>query len=64
MSDYDITDRGHFDLTVTARFPKARRTRKEARAGWEDTFKVGLLEVNIRVHVGVGGREPGARPAS
>ncbi len=45
----DITHRGDFDRAVQARFPKARRHRKENNDGWEDTFRVGFLEVAIRV---------------
>jgi len=44
-----ITDRGDFDRAVQARFPKARRHRKERDDGWEDTFTVGFIEVGIRV---------------
>jgi len=49
MDDGDITDRGDFDRAVQVRFPKARRHRKERNDGWEDTFRVGFLEVAIRV---------------
>jgi hypothetical protein len=48
--DGDITDRGDFDRAVSERFPKARRSRKETKDGWEDTFDVGPLSVRIRVH--------------
>ena len=49
MDDGDITDRGDFDRAVQARFPKARRHRKELPTGFEDTFRVGFVEVGIRV---------------
>lgn len=45
-----ITDRGDFDRAVQARFPKARRHRKERSDGWEDTFTVGFIEVGLRVY--------------
>jgi len=44
-----LTDRGDFDRAVSERFPNARRTRKELPTGWEDTFRVGFVEVSIRV---------------
>jgi len=61
--DGDITDRGEFDRAMLARFPKARRHRKESSQGWEDTFKVGLLEVRVRVNAIVR-RRKGGRPWS
>jgi hypothetical protein len=45
-----ILDRTDFDEAVAARFPSARRSRQETRTGWQDTMKVGLLEVVVRVH--------------
>lgn len=44
----DSTHRGDFDAAVQARFPKARRIRKELANGWEDTFRIWCLEVSVR----------------
>lgn len=59
----DITNRSDFDLAVADRFPKARRHRKETENGWADTFRIGLLEIRIRVYGRVKNSTPwGAEP--
>lgn len=58
----NIFERSDFDPAVDAAFPKARRTRKEHGNGWEDTFRMGLLEVSIRVYNGQGVRRRAEKP--